>query len=136
MVKVQLRVKPVLLAPAETVTVALPVPLDGDTVSQLHAPETLHEHPLPETKLTFTVVLPPPGAIAPLVGEIDHAQDTGPWSTAMPSAKLDNIPPLETIACAPVVGLILMTLFVPESCLFPSNTSRSPPASMATAMGL
>ena len=63
-----------LLAPAEIVTVAFPVPLDGDTVSQLHAPATLHEHPPPETKLTFTVVLPPPDGIEPLVGEMDHAQ--------------------------------------------------------------
>jgi len=77
----------VLLAPAEIVTVAFPVPLDGDTVSQLHALETFQEHPLPETKLaatvvlpppepklTFTVVPPPPDGIEPLVGEMDHAQ--------------------------------------------------------------
>jgi hypothetical protein len=69
MVSVQLRLLPVLLALAESVTVLLPLPLMGDTVSQLlHGLLTVHEHPL--LALTLTVVLPPQAAMLPLVGVI------------------------------------------------------------------
>jgi hypothetical protein len=70
MVSVQLRLLPVLLALAESVTVLLPLPLMGDTVSQLlHGLLTVHEHAL-DGGVTLTVVLPPQAAMLPLVGVI------------------------------------------------------------------
>jgi len=69
MVSVQLRLVPLLLALAERVTVPLPLPLEGDIVSQsLQGLLAVQLHPL--SALTLTLVLPPHAAMLPLVGEI------------------------------------------------------------------
>ena len=69
-VTVQVRVPPVLLADAVTVTEPLPVPVLGETVShELHGLLTLQAHPLPA--VTLTVVLPPAAGALQLASEIE-----------------------------------------------------------------
>lgn len=69
-VSVQLRVVQSGFALTLTVTERLPLPLAGDTVTQLvHGLLTVHEHPLAVE--TLTLVLPPPAGADQLVGEIE-----------------------------------------------------------------